>query len=85
MPFLDVDTTVDNKWFVDPHAIRLHGDVDPFAEKANKCTRPSSTKSSTACLMDTRSAVCGFWRGSWNRGRRVLGSRSPDSAVTARS
>ncbi|MBM4517265.1 hypothetical protein GS432_16840 [Rhodococcus hoagii] len=38
MPFLDVDTTVDNKWFVDPHAIRLHGDVDPFAEKANKCT-----------------------------------------------
>ncbi|MBM4490615.1 hypothetical protein GS471_22010 [Rhodococcus hoagii] len=38
VPFLDVDTTVDNKWFVDPHAIRLHGDVDPFAEKANKCT-----------------------------------------------
>lgn len=38
VPFLDVDTAVDNKWFIDPRVIRLHGDIDPFAEKANQCT-----------------------------------------------
>ncbi|MEE2061796.1 MULTISPECIES: hypothetical protein [Rhodococcus] len=38
VPFLDVDVTVDNKWFLDPRAIRLHQRADPFAVKANECT-----------------------------------------------
>ncbi|MBM4490619.1 hypothetical protein GS471_22035, partial [Rhodococcus hoagii] len=73
MPFLDVDTTVDNKWFVDPHAIRLHGDVDPFAEKANKCTETFFDEVLHCMSHGDRSAVCGFWQRSWNRGRRRRG------------
>lgn len=38
VPFLDVDTAADNKWFLDPRAIRLHRRTDPFATKANECT-----------------------------------------------
>lgn len=38
VPFLDVDIAFDNKWFVDPRAIRLHSQADPFAVKANECT-----------------------------------------------
>jgi hypothetical protein len=38
VPFLDVDIARDNKWFVDPRAIRLHPRADPFAVKANECT-----------------------------------------------
>lgn len=38
VPFLDVDIACDNKWFVDPRAIRLHPRADPFAVKANECT-----------------------------------------------
>lgn len=38
VPFLDVDIAVDNRMFVDPCAIRLAGDSDPFAAQANQCT-----------------------------------------------
>ncbi|AHK35323.1 hypothetical protein OPAG_08125 [Rhodococcus opacus PD630] len=38
VPFLDVDIAVDNRMFVDPHAIRLHGASDRFAVRANECT-----------------------------------------------
>lgn len=38
VPFLNVDTAVDNKMFVDPCAIRLAGDTDPFFAQANQCT-----------------------------------------------
>lgn len=39
VPFLDVDIAIDNRMFVDPHAIRLHGDSDPFAKQANERTQ----------------------------------------------
>ncbi|WZU36148.1 hypothetical protein Rruber_05661 (plasmid) [Rhodococcus ruber] len=38
VPFLDVDVNVDNRWFLDPRAIRLHGRTDPFSARANECT-----------------------------------------------
>ncbi|OUS96148.1 hypothetical protein [Rhodococcus sp. NCIMB 12038] len=38
VPFLDVDIAVDNRMFVDPHAIRLHGRSSRFAMSANECT-----------------------------------------------
>lgn len=38
VPFLDVDISFDNRMFVDPHAIRLHGTSDRFASHANACT-----------------------------------------------
>ncbi|WP_124390302.1 hypothetical protein [Rhodococcus wratislaviensis] len=38
VPFLDVDIAVDNRMFLDPHAIRLHGRSSMFAMSANECT-----------------------------------------------
>ncbi|MGW5569920.1 hypothetical protein ACWEVD_01865 [Nocardia thailandica] len=38
VPFLDVEIGVDNRRFLDPHAIRLHRAPEPFATRANVCT-----------------------------------------------
>lgn len=37
VPFEDVDVDKDNRMFVDPHAIRLHGHPDPHAGEAVRC------------------------------------------------
>lgn len=39
VPFLDVDIATDNRMFVDPHVVRLHGASDKFAMQANECTK----------------------------------------------
>lgn len=38
VPFLDVNVETDNRWFLDPRAIRLHGDHDSTSDLANRCT-----------------------------------------------
>lgn len=38
VPFLDVDIDTDNRMFVDPHAIRLQRDPEPFVSQANRAT-----------------------------------------------
>lgn len=38
VPFLDVDIEVDNRLFLDPHAIRLQRAPDPFVSEANHAT-----------------------------------------------
>ncbi|WP_423058338.1 hypothetical protein [Brevibacterium linens] len=37
VPFIDVDVSADNRLFVDPHAIRLRGGPQPFADQAVEC------------------------------------------------
>lgn len=38
VPFLDVDISVDNRMFLDPHAIRLQHSLQPFVRLANQAT-----------------------------------------------
>jgi hypothetical protein len=38
VPFLDIDVAVDNRMFLDPHAIRLQRAPDPFVSEANHAT-----------------------------------------------
>jgi hypothetical protein len=38
VPFLDVEVTTDNRLFIDPHAIRLRTEPEPFITQANSCT-----------------------------------------------
>lgn len=38
VPFLDVEVTIDNRMFIDPHAIRLAPGPEPFVTAANTCT-----------------------------------------------
>ncbi|MFC0680527.1 hypothetical protein ACFFGH_22060 [Lysobacter korlensis] len=37
VPFVDVETDVDNRLYVDPHAIRLRGAPQPFTDGALRC------------------------------------------------
>lgn len=37
VPFVDVEIARDNRLYVDPHAIRLHRQPDPFARDALRC------------------------------------------------
>lgn len=38
VPFLDVEVTTDNRLFIDPRAIRLRTEPEPFVTQANACT-----------------------------------------------
>lgn len=38
VPFFDADVTTDNRWFVDPYAIRIAREPEPFVTAANACT-----------------------------------------------
>ena len=38
VPFLDVDVSVDNRIFLDPHAIRLQQSPEPYVSMANEAT-----------------------------------------------
>ncbi|BCN66521.1 hypothetical protein RE9431_49760 (plasmid) [Prescottella equi] len=53
VPFLDVDIDVDNRMFVDPHAIRLHQAPEPFATLANDCTE-TFFREITRCALSSR-------------------------------
>jgi hypothetical protein len=56
VPFLDVDIDVDNHMFVDPHAIRLQRDPEPFVSEANRATE-SFFDEVARCARSTSSAI----------------------------
>ncbi|USI92840.1 hypothetical protein [Rhodococcus pyridinivorans] len=56
VPFLDVDISVDNRMFIDPHAIRLCHGLGPFAAAANHCTTTFFDEV-TACVGATGASV----------------------------
>lgn len=56
VPFLDVDISIDNRMFLDPHAIRLRHGVDLFAAAANQCT-VTFFDEITACVGSTAASV----------------------------
>ena len=37
VPFIDIETSADNRLYVDPHAIRLSTSPQPFADRAVRC------------------------------------------------
>jgi len=38
VPFFDAEVTTDNRWFVDPYAVRIARGPEPFVAEANACT-----------------------------------------------
>lgn len=51
VPFLDVDVTGDNLLFLDPHAIRISGDPEPYAQMAAK-DMDTFFSEVTRCILD---------------------------------
>ncbi|MFE3455968.1 hypothetical protein ACFXKD_00370 [Nocardiopsis aegyptia] len=56
VPFLDVEVTADNRFYVDPHVIRLLKTPQPFAEQALECVDTFFQEVTSSVIEGTSSA-----------------------------
>lgn len=56
VPFIDVEVSADNRLYVDPHAIRLRGEPESFADQAVECL-DSFTDEVTASVLSPAPAM----------------------------
>lgn len=64
VPFHDVDVTSDNRLYVDPHAVRLRRDPQPFADEAIDCADTFLSEITGAIMKGTPASL--------RRGERLL-------------
>ncbi|GAA2516744.1 hypothetical protein [Rarobacter incanus] len=57
VPFVDVEVSADNRLYVDPHAIRLQGHGEPFADHALRCLDTFTAQVTDSILAGTPASL----------------------------